>query len=210
MNLYDFCLAVARHADRHIGVAVSVCLVEEHFTVLNRTSTEDEFRSAFHRMLQTFAPHEEVGLVSVPFSARAMARFLLDVLTCGYAPPRVVWQRNPMIQSHVASAMRHLVAGLCGVSAPQKKKRPAARAPQHRNQNFLTAEEDAHIQWGILTSDAAYVMALAEQLRQIRNPIDRQTVLEAIRSDIVHLNEITLDNFTNLLETYAAVPAAKA
>lgn len=210
MNLYDFCLAIARHADRRVGVAVSVCLVEEHFTVLNRTSTEDEFRSAFHGMLRTFAPHEEVGLISVPFSARAMARFLLDVLTCGCAPPREVWQHNPMIQSHLASAMRHLVADLCKVPTPQKRKRPAARAPQHRNQYVLTIEENACLQWGNITSDAAYIMTLAERLRCLKNPIDRQTVLEAIRDDIVHLPAVTLRDFANLLETYTAVPAAKA
>ncbi|TAK04749.1 hypothetical protein EPO33_02005 [Patescibacteria group bacterium] len=205
MNLYDYCRALARHADQRVGVAVCKDLVEEHAPVLNRVLNENEFRAAFHRMLQTFAPHEEVALISVPFSSRSMAQFLVvDVVTCGYRIPRDVWQQSPVLQSHLAAAMRHLTADLCSGAAPRNWERPATRAPK------LTDQENACLQWGNITGDAAYIMALADRLRSLRTTADRQTVLEAIRDDIVDLPEVTLDDFARRLKTYAAVPAAKA
>lgn len=224
MNLYDFCRAVALNADRRAGIAVCTPLVDDHRMLLNRPSSEDEFRAAFRWTLRTFAPHDEVRLVNFPFTSRSMALFLVvQIAGCGQELPRDVWLKNPVIQSYLAAAMRHLLRGLVAGAEPQGTKRPAARAPQppppalsraegpprHPNEAFLTREDNVCLQWGNLTSDAAYVMALAERLRPLRMQ-DRQIVVEAIRDDIADLEEITIEDFTNRLRTYTGVPAAKA
>lgn len=202
MNLYDFCSAVARNADRRVGIHVCRAVVEEHRLVLNRVGSEEEFRAAFHRMLQTFAPHDEVAFLRIPFSIRAMARFLVYALAGGRIPARETWQTQPVLQNHLSAAMRFLLSGLTTDAAS------LPRAP-NRNEGFLTAEDDACLQWGNITSDAAYVMALAERLRPL--PVsDRQTILEMIRADMVDLPEVSLADFTQRLRTYTTVPAAKA
>ncbi len=208
MNLYDFCRAVARYADRYVGLSVCKEIVEKHAAELDRVSSEQEFRAAYQATLRTFSPHDEVGLIAVPFKGRAMGRFLVEVISCGHVPSQETWRHNQTLQNHLAAAVRHLVVNLCSVPTP-KKKRPAARASQQRTRDFLTREEKDCLWWGHLMSHAAYVMSLAEKLSPLRT-IDRQTVLEAVRDGIAGVPEITLEHFANRIKTYADVPAAKA
>lgn len=217
MNLYKFTNAVARRADKTVGLIVCQDIVEDHADVLNRPGTEEEFRSAFHRMLDAFAPNQAVAFILVPFRGYAMAQFILQIVTDNRRTPRAEWWRNPVLRSHLAAAIRHLVNGLCSAVAPEEK-RPAAQITSHRavsvrhigDEVFLTPQDNACLQWGNVTSDASFVIALADRLRPLRNNGYRQAVLEMVRDEVAELPQLTLDDFNYRLMRYAQAPIAKA
>ncbi len=217
MNLYEFVSAVARRADKTTGLIVCEDIVEDHAEVLNRPGTEDEFRSAFHRMIEMFAPSQAVAFVLVQFRSHAVAQFLLQIATGNRRTRRTEWLRNPVLRSHLAAVMRHLVSGLCSAVAPEDN-RPAVQPTSRRavpvrhigNEVFLTPQDNALLQWGNITSDANFVITLADRLRPLRNNGHRQAVLEVVREEVAELPRLTLDDFEYRLMRYAQVPIAKA
>lgn len=213
MILYDFCRALARRADKTVGIDVCRGIVEEHQTLLQRTCSEDEFREAFYRTLELFAPSDGVALVQVPFTSRRLAEFLIWAISGGRIPARETWQTQPVLQNHLAAAMRHLVLGVLNVrSAPAV--RPAARARTHLDRAtqlgaFLTEEEATTIVWGEFMSHPGVVLHVAQKLAAVPTP-SRAVVLAAIRDDLVERGSFDQTELVQVIDLYTSIPAAKA